>query len=1314
MAAANKKSVVPLRAVLHSTMGSNILSVGRLLKDPDIPQYKDLLQIKLRPFVHDQHHSYLELAITVHWTDEQENQRTASSYYRFVPGNLDGEIQITEIVDRTPADIRQLQLMFPHVSADELFRWLSTSEHQYWRLVLRHKPGHPYASNLFNAVRYGQPIDDKLDAIRAHLTSDTIQEFTMLVAATDLQGMIQLLNDRFMTERALCPLDNFYDNRAQYIQLGQLKKPMDRPSYKLGRVLSYQSFQEYYTLQGYGIVQEYEFNNVTDGPAICCDFRIMQLHANNDTIYLAFMTEIDKIARFQPDTQLQVGFTRIRDQDFHARVTEPFIYAGLNDTTLILTRPFDKETGKYLDLNLGKRVFTGDFKTSAKARHTIANARPRKAEIRVDSSDTVVKRQLSSLRELQKYAPDEIRQLLQANRFDSLQRYNAFETLGDRATELINRICSQFNADQRQVIDLLKNLPGGLGLVIGPPGTGKTYVITRISMMFMLSDPMTPIQELRPHQDLGEQDTTTNLPPAEQTLLDGNEADSETPIKEENWGNQEDAQDWEGNEADNEAPVEENWGNQEDAQEWEGNPEVSAAPPSDLDADTDAEDSVPFEFDDLGADDEPIQPLTQKEQWIDSDFSDEEGEVKKDGPRKRRPRHRMPKPPKPRQIPPAPKKHQILITAPLNTAVDDIANELREYGKQVLPKDRELMVIRYHSWGSERSVIQRGFIDTSKPNATHALYEMALVDMQDIRFVKESIEHIQAANRYPHHGVNDKRVQLLRESHGYWMLRIAGFYPSEPCQYTDPQLFRDALCMIREYNEGHAKDWTNEDRFSFGNLLKELRTYAFSVADIVVTTLSNAADFKLYSAFQPILIFCDEAGKAIEADSWSLLIRYPYARGVVLVGDSHQLRPITLAGDQGNCFDSVIGQALFTRLETGGLNAVLLGTQHRFNSEINALISSIFYHNRLKAHQSCDARPTRFTLHSFNHKRFGIRSSIIFISAVNSNSERLGNSSSKHNETNLVIAMHLVEDLIRAKFDPKTIGILCPYQAQYSLYQKAINHLQHRYSKWQLSELLVQKFDGFQGGERSIIIADLVVDKYPGFLTQPNRLNVALSRARDALYIIGQVDAYEHNKNLRTSALMKIVTHCKLNKYDTIDDRTDTSAYYSILASAREEPCPTAGGDSEDEDVGVDDSKDEDVSADDSEDKDVDADDSEDEDVDADDSEDEYVDADDSEDEYVDADNSKDEDAGADDSEDKDVGADDSGDEDVGADDSAGENDPDQDSNTNQETIISDQVPNNKDTLAVSDAGYEGTEQTIGNIPSPDHNNHPTDNSPLG
>jgi len=53
---------------------------------------------------------------------------------------------------------------------------------------------------------------------------------------------------------------------------------------------------------------------------------------------------------------------------------EPFVYAGLNDITFILTRPFDKKTGKYLDFNLGKRVLINNFKTFTKAYHTIINA----------------------------------------------------------------------------------------------------------------------------------------------------------------------------------------------------------------------------------------------------------------------------------------------------------------------------------------------------------------------------------------------------------------------------------------------------------------------------------------------------------------------------------------------------------------------------------------------------------------------------------------------------------------------------------------------------------------------------------------------------------------------------------------------------------------------------------------------------------------------------------------------------------------------------------------------------------------------------
>src|SRR6266550_3223442 len=99
------------------------------------------------------------------------------------------------------------------------------------------------------------------------------------------------------------------------------------------------------------------------------------------------------------------------------------------------------------------------------------------------------------------------------------------------------------------------------------------------------------------------------------------------------------------------------------------------------------------------------------------------------------------------------------------------------------------------------------------------------------------------------------------------MLHIVSYYPNKLCQYADPRLFHNTLHIIKKYNERHAINWTKDNKINFGILLGELHKYTFSIVNIVITTLSNTADFKLYFTFQPILIFCDEAKKAIEIDS---------------------------------------------------------------------------------------------------------------------------------------------------------------------------------------------------------------------------------------------------------------------------------------------------------------------------------------------------------------------------------------------------------------------------------------------------------------
>jgi hypothetical protein len=134
------------------------------------------------------------------------------------------------------------------------------------------------------------------------------------------------------------------------------------------------------------------------------------------------------------------------------------------------------------------------------------------------------------------------------------------------------------------------------------------------------------------------------------------------------------------------------------------------------------------------------------------------------------------------------------------------------------------------------------------------------------------------------------------------------------------------------------------------------------------------------------------------------------------------------------------------------------------------------------------------------------------------------------------------------------------------------------------------------------------------------------------------VDIYKDNKNFYTFILIKIVIHCKLNKYNTINDRIDISIYYSILPSMCKKPYYTANGDfnrgisinhSENKDISTDNSKNKDIGTDNSKDKDIGI------------------------------DNFKDKDIGTDNSKDKNISTNNFKNKDIGADNSTGENDLD-------------------------------------------------------
>ena len=89
------------------------------------------------------------------------------------------------------------------------------------------------------------------------------------------------------------------------------------------------------------------------------------------------------------------------------------------------------------------------------------------------------------------------------------------------------------------------------------------------------------------------------------------------------------------------------------------------------------------------------------------------------------------------------------------------------------------------------------------------------------------------------------------------------------------------------------------------------------------------------------------------------------------------------------------------------------------------------------------------------------------------------------------------------------IAIATPYQAQYELYRRAFARLKRGAPQFGL--LNVRKIDGYQGGEAKFVILDMVITDEPGFVADRNRhrnrVNVGLTRCRDGLFLVGDVQA---------------------------------------------------------------------------------------------------------------------------------------------------------------------------------------------------------------
>lgn len=246
-------------------------------------------------------------------------------------------------------------------------------------------------------------------------------------------------------------------------------------------------------------------------------------------------------------------------------------------------------------------------------------------------------------------------------------------------------------------------------------------------------------------------------------------------------------------------------------------------------------------------------------------------------------------------------------------------------------------------------------------------------------------------------------------------------------------------------------------------------------------------------------IFIDEAGQMLEPAAWIPITK---AKKIVLAGDPYQLPPTvkSLQAAKGGLAISVLEKIMFRQTKLNVEIETLLNQQYRMHEKIMQFSSAKFYDNRLQADSSV-------ANHSLPSNNLLLTQPVEFIDTAGcgfeeeQNPETLSLSNPAEAEILLKHLTQLYEQSITENWQMPTTGIISPYRGQVNYLETLIQS-----ANFSNTNFRVDTIDGFQGQECDIIYISLVRSNSNGeigFLKDIRRMNVALTRARKKLIIVG-------------------------------------------------------------------------------------------------------------------------------------------------------------------------------------------------------------------
>lgn len=285
---------------------------------------------------------------------------------------------------------------------------------------------------------------------------------------------------------------------------------------------------------------------------------------------------------------------------------------------------------------------------------------------------------------------------------------------------------------------------------------------------------------------------------------------------------------------------------------------------------------------------------------------------------------------------------------------------------------------------------------------------------------------------------------------------------------------------------------------------QDLISFFIEGVNVIGATCLGVANFKDRN-FDWVII--DEAGRSTAPETF-----VPMSKGkkIILVGDHRQLPPIIDQELQERALNEkqiqkrTLEVSLFEYLYENlpKTNKITLNHQYRMHPDIGNLVSHLFYEDQVSS-QRVNQDEKQHQLKQFDKNVYWISTSDVPIEK--SQERENGKSLSNPYEAKVIKAVLLkIQQDCEDKNLFKEVGVIAAYRSQIAILESSI--APNDQQLWKNLHISIHTVDAFQGGECDIILYDLVRNnrqKKLGFTSDDRRLNVALSRTRQLLIIVG-------------------------------------------------------------------------------------------------------------------------------------------------------------------------------------------------------------------